>query len=63
MKCANMYHDVKKDCNEPVKYIDSKGFVYCADCGLRRKQSMRQCRKLTSKELKTLISGNPLTKY
>ena len=58
-----LHCDGKKDCENPVAYIDEKGWVYCEKHGLQVKQS-RRCRKLTPKELKNLqSSGSTGGKY
>lgn len=54
--------DMRKDCPEPVAYIDIKGFVYCGAHGKARKDSVR-CRKLKPAELAKLKAGEPLAKY
>jgi len=54
--------DMKKGCTQPVTHIDVKGFAYCKEHGVQRKNSM-SCRQLKPKELKLLLSGKPLAKY
>jgi len=48
--------DMRADCNEPVSYVDNKGFVYCDRHGQSRKSAV-SCRKLTASELKKLEAG------
>jgi hypothetical protein len=49
----------------PVTHIGSKGYAYCAECALRRRQSSagERTRKLTIKELRTINEGHPLDRY
>jgi hypothetical protein len=53
---------MKTECAAPVARIDEKGFLYCDECGQRRKLYMR-CRKLKPIEIKQLESGKPLERY
>jgi hypothetical protein len=57
MKC-----EMTKECMEVVTHIDSKGYIYCTSHGLQR-QSFKRCRKMTSKELKTIESGCLVESY
>lgn len=54
--------DMVKGCVSPITHIDIKGYVYCRQHGISRKDTCR-CRQLTSKELQTLKSGEPLKDY
>lgn len=58
----NLKCEMKDQCPNAVTHIDVKGFIYCHDCAQVRKTYCR-ARKLTSKEVKQLQSGQPLTKY
>jgi hypothetical protein len=49
--------------SETITHIDEKGFIYCASCGPRRRESGRRCRKLTAAELKRILNGQQITKY
>lgn len=56
--------NMKDDCTSPITHIDEKGFIYCKEHGLERKQSHRKrCRQLKPKELKDLQSGKQLKEY
>ena len=54
--------DMEKECTQAVTHIDNKGFVYCREHGIRRKE-WRPCRQLTPAELKQLKAGTPLASY
>ena len=54
--------DMLTDCTAEVTHIDEKGWVYCTEHGLIRRDYMR-CRKLRPWELHILTGGNPLRKY
>jgi hypothetical protein len=60
---AKLHCDMKKDCEEPVSYIDNKGFVYCTQHGQQRKASGIPSRKLSPAELGQIENGKPLEKY
>jgi hypothetical protein len=59
--CANMTQT--ESCNNAIKMIDKKGFVYCESCGLRRRASLIPCRKLLKKEITQINNGQALSKY
>lgn len=54
--------DMHEACSAPITHIDVKGFVYCGEGAVTRKQYQR-CRKLTPAELKTLLRGEPIASY
>jgi hypothetical protein len=54
--------DMVEGCKEPIAYIDIKGYVYCRAHGIDRKDTCR-CRRLTPKELRQILSGEPLARY
>jgi len=54
--------DMETDCEQPVGYIDDKGFAYCVEHGLERQQ-WRSCRKLRPHELRRLQRGEQLAAY
>lgn len=54
--------DMAADCGEPVTMIDQKGYAYCTDHGLERRQ-WQPCRKLRGWELRKLQRGEPLARY
>lgn len=59
---AKLCCDMKKDCVAPVTHIDNKGYVYCTEHGIERRDC-RPCRKLKAKERLQLLRGEPLAKY
>lgn len=54
--------DMERDCTNPVTYIDNKGFIYCTEHGIQRR-NWCPCRKLRSYELKKLRRGEQIKKY
>lgn len=60
LTCANMRWAEVETCDRPVAMIDGRGFVYCAACGVRRRESGVRCRKLTAGELRTLRAGEAI---
>lgn len=46
--------DMNQDCDQLIKYVDSKGFIYCENHGLRRKL-YTNCRKLKTSEIKDIL--------
>lgn len=54
--------DMTDDCQTPVTMIDDKGYVYCTDHGLERRD-WRPCRKLRDHEVNRLNRGEPLAHY
>jgi hypothetical protein len=57
MKC-----EMADDCAGMVTHIDDKGFIYCKPHGEERKL-WRRCRKLSSKELKTIKAQGAIASY
>lgn len=56
--------DMKTDCRNAVTHIGSKGYIYCAECAARRRQSgYERCRKMTPSELRLLRDGKPIARY
>ena len=65
LKCNGPIGDRWDDdsvCSRPVTHIDEKGFIYCRECGDKRKAA-RRCRKLTATELNLLRAGEVLSAY
>ena len=62
LKVKTLKCEMRDACMEIVTHIDENGFIYCQCHGDNRKASMR-CRKLTADELKTLLNGQPITRY
>lgn len=60
---AELRCDARAACDDPVAYIDDKGFVYCTTHGVARQAGGRRCRKLRPHELRRLQAGDPLTQY
>ena len=58
----NLQCEMKKGCPGLVTHIDVKGWVYCKECAVVRKHTVR-CRQLKPKELKLLRADQPLEKY
>lgn len=54
--------DGRKECPEPIAYIDHKGWVYCTSHG-QHFQASRPCRKLRPHELRRILSGQPVERY
>lgn len=54
--------DMRHDCDEPVTYVDEKGYVYCTGHGQQRQQS-RRCRKMRPFELRRIERGEVITRY
>lgn len=53
LKCSG-----EKNCDNEIKYIDIRGFIYCKNHGLTRKYST-PCRNLAKFEIKILQYGKP----
>ena len=54
--------DMETNCPAEVTHIDNKGYVYCTEHGLDRRD-WRPCRKLRPWELRRLQRGKPLNRY
>ena len=54
--------DMTAGCLEPVTHLDNKGYVYCTQHGIERRDC-RPCRKLRAHELRKLEQGEPLKRY
>lgn len=54
--------DMYEACLQPITHIDNKGFVYCHNHGVNRRDT-HPCRKLRSWELRRLQRGEPITRY
>jgi hypothetical protein len=54
--------EMDKSCEQPVTYIDAKGFVYCT-CHGKQRQAYQRCRKLRPHEINTLNAGQPVKRY
>lgn len=53
-----------KDCTEAVTHIGSKGYVYCAEHAVGRRQSgYERTRAMRAWELKLIAAGQPLPSY
>lgn len=57
--------DMSKECNKPVTHIGSKGYVYCQDDAIVRRQSSagERTRKMLKREIRQLEEGKPLANY
>lgn len=61
-----MQCEMSDDCKAPVTMLESKGYVYCTEHGLDRRESNRgrsHVRKLRPHELRKLERGEVLAKY
>lgn len=63
LKLGVLRCDMKRDCEAPVSMLDNKGFGYCADHGLQRRNHGTPCRKLQPWEVKKLQRGEALSRY
>lgn len=61
LECANMRHQERAVCVDPVTSIDAKGYVYCKACAAMRRSSQR-VRRLDAAELAWLRKA-PLPCY
>lgn len=52
--------DMRSDCEQPVKMLDDKGWLYCTDHGRMRD---RPTRRLTVAELARLRAGKTISWY
>lgn len=59
---VNLTCDMTEGCTEPVTHIDNKGFAYCTDHGITRRDWC-PCRKLRPWELRKLQRGEALARY
>ena len=54
--------DMTADCKEPVTHLDNKGYAYCTEHGIERRD-WRPCRKLRPWEVRRLERDEPLNHY
>ena len=56
--------DMTKDCQSAVTHIGSKGYIYCAEHAIIRRQSgYERTRRMRAWELKLIAQGEPLQSY
>lgn len=56
--------DMSKQCHKPVTHIGSKGYVYCQDDAIVRRESRNErTRKMLKREIRQLEEGKPLANY
>lgn len=55
--------DMKTGCLWPVTHIDEKGYVYCSEHGVQRRDSGIHCRQLKPWELNRILRGEPIERY
>ena len=55
--------DMAEDCTADVGMIDEKGYVYCREHGMVRREFGRHCRMLRPHELNKLRRGEPRPAY
>lgn len=58
-----LWCQMESDCPAPVAMLDSKGFVYYKEHGLRRRGSGHACRKLRDHEMRKLQRGETIKRY
>jgi hypothetical protein len=61
---ASISCEMVAGCTHPVTHIGSKGYVYCAEHGVQRRQSgYERCRKMQPWELELIRAGKSLPSY
>ena len=55
--------DMDRECTAPISHIDEKGFIYCREHGIGRRDSGRRCRALARYELARIQDDKPLPTY
>lgn len=56
--------DMERNCTSPVTHIGSKGYIYCAEHAVTRRQSgYEQTRKMRQWEIDLINAGQPLPSY
>lgn len=55
--------DMTDDCATAVSMLDEKGYVYCAEHGLARRDYGLRCRKLRPHELRRIERGEQIARY
>jgi hypothetical protein len=59
-----MQCDMKHDCHSVVTHIGEKGYIYCTEHAVERRQSgYERTRKMRQWELKLIKAGKPLPTY
>lgn len=59
-----MQCDMKQDCKAPVTHIGEKGYIYCREHAIERRQFVgERTRKMRAWELKLVRAGIPLPSY
>lgn len=54
--------EMENGCAAPVTMIDNKGYIYCTEHGLKRRD-YRPCRQLRKHEINRLKRGERLLRY
>lgn len=55
---------MRDDCHEPVSHIEDRGFIYCQEHAVSRRQSgWGHTRKLRPWEIRLLLAGEPVPTY
>jgi hypothetical protein len=62
MTTTTLHCEMKRECIQPVTYLDEKGYIYCTFHGQLR-QGWCRCRKLRPHELRKLERGEPVARY
>lgn len=56
--------DMVKGCTQPITHIGSKGYIYCAEHAISRRQSgYERTRKLYAWELRLIARGEQVPSY
>lgn len=64
-QCADMTgnRDSAVRCRRRVTMIDRKGYVYCDQCGVRRRDAGVPARVLRGWEIELIMAGKPVPSY
>ena len=54
--------DMDNDCTAEISHLDEKGYIYCTDHGVARRE-WKRCRKLRPWELRKIQRGETLNRY
>lgn len=54
--------DMQAGCTAPITHLDKKGFIYCHEHGMERRD-YQPCRKLRPHEIRRIESGKPIERY
>lgn len=54
--------EMTDDCQAEVTHLDNKGYIYCTEHGIQRRD-WKPCRKLRPHELRKLQRGEQIARY